>query len=295
MAIEIVGELRRGSGTVRRGENGRLNITMQVDFLVATDDPFTTREEVLLATPNAPIVGLTYGPLGISCVSKTANRSEINTLYWELSCEFDSAIENQEPNQEDPSNPDPTTWIPIWKLKPSLTDGGTIMQDYSTPPKPIVNTAGELYEPLTHRQIRLVGWTFNQFESASTTPDTIASRNNTINNNVFTKKLRGVNYEWGFNRFLLQVEEAELGYFAGFLCWNIQYTLTYNPENWVQLVYSHGYNYLDPADNTLKPWIKNDINIDGPLDSNGDKAVGPLGSAQTFRFYPSLDFGTFLR
>ena len=297
MASEIVGELRRGSGTVRRGENGRLNVTMQVDFLVVTDDKFTSREEVLLATANAPIVGLRYGPLGIPCVSKTANRSETNPLYWELSCEFDSAVENQEPNEENPDNPDPTTWIPIWTLKPSLTDGKTMIVDYSDPPQKLANTAGELYEPLTVAQRKLVSWTFNQFESASTDPMDIFNRHNTINSNGFEKRTRGINWTFGEEHFLCQIEEAELGYYAGFLCWNVQYTLTYSPEQWIKIVYSHGYNYLDPADNTLKAWIKNDININGPLlaDGNKDEAANALGDIQFFYMYPQLDFSTFLR
>lgn len=305
MASEIVGELRRGSGTVRRGENGRLNVTMQVDFLVVTDDKFTSREEVLLATANAPIVGLRYGPLGIPCISKTANRNETNPLYWELSCEFDSAVENQEPNDESPDNPDPTTWIPIWKIEPGLQDEGTTSTDFLG--KEYKNTAGEFYDPPMNYSVRTASWVFNQYEPASTSGITIMKRHMTVNNATFTKKLRGMGMSLEQYQYLMTVEEAELGYYMGFLCWNIKYRLSYNSAaykniltnitteiGWQTRVYSHGYNFWNGT--SLEPWLEKGINIDGPLDNNGGKGtVGGLGYAQDFLFYRPLDWSSFLR
>lgn len=303
MASEIVGELRRGSGTVRRGDNGRLNVTMQVDFLVVTDDKSTTREEVLLDTANAPIVGLNYGPLGIPCVSKTATRNETNPLYWELSCEFDSAIENQEPNAENPNNPDPTTWVPIWKIEPGLEDIGTWSRDYLS--QLYANTAGELYDPPVSRVARSASWVFNQYEPASTSGIEIMKRHNTVNDATFTKKLRGIGMLIEQYTYLMTVEEAELGYYMGFLCWNIKYKLHYKhfivtqnnvdtAMGWKTVLFSHGFNFWNGT--ALEPWLEKGINIDGPLDINGGKGtIGQEGHRQEFLFYKPLDWSSFLR
>lgn len=304
MASEIVGELRRGTGTVTRGDKGRLNVTMQIDFLVVTDDKFTSREEVLLATANAPIVGLNYGPLGIPCVSKTATRNETNPLYWELSCQFDSAVENQEPNPENPENPDPTLWIPIWKLDLSIEDGQSYPVDQLG--NSIKNTANEFYDPLPTRKHRLISWTFNQFEQASTTAVEISNRHMTVNNAPLVKIMRGQRYEWDQYAFLMSIEDAELGYYAGFLCWNIKYRLTYKrnmqpvvggpSENigWQTVYYSRGYNYLQAGE--LQPWMSKGTNINGPLDSVGAKAaLNSPGHKQLFLFYEPSNWSAFLR
>lgn len=306
MASQIVGELRRGSGTVSKGQNGRINVTMQIDFLVVTDDKFTTREEVLLETTNAPIVGLNYGPLGIPCVSKTANRNETNPLYWELSCQFDSAVENQEQDPNNPNNPDPTTWIPIWRLDLSVEEGESYPVDGAG--NSIKNTAGEFYDPLPTKKHRLISWSFNQYEPATTTAVDISNRHLTVNNAPFVKTMRGQTYTWDQYAFLMSVEEAELGYYLGFLCWNIKYKITYKRNmqpvvggpaaniGWQNVVYSRGMNYLSGGVGPLKPWMENGININGPLQSNGDKdTLGALGYKQLFLMYQPADWATFLR
>lgn len=302
MASQIVGELRRGSGAIRKQGKGEIVLTMQVDFLVVADDKFASREDILLNTPNAPIVGLNYGPLNIPCVGKNATRNETNPLYWELSCEFDSSFENQESDPNNPSNPDPTAWIPIWTLELSVEDGSTLTHDTNF--TPIRNTAGEYYEDLPKARQRLISWTFNQFEPASLSALDIALRHMTVNSVGFSKTIRGVTTTWDQYAFLLQVENAELGYYMGFLCWNIKYRLTYKRNMWTSgnlgwqtLTFSRGWNYLDQATGKLKPWIKDGINIYGPLQSNGDKdtAAGALGHEQIFLFYKPLDFRTFLR
>lgn len=286
MASEIVGELRRGSGAISRGDKGRLNLTMQVDFLVVSDDKFASREEILLFTQNAPVVGLQYGPLNATCISKTVERNETNPLYWEMKCEFDTAQEEQQQNPEDPQNPNPITWIPIWKLRLQTEDSETLWQDYDPAGfKTISNTAGELYDPLPNRKQTLISWVFNQFEDPGLSLAEISSRHNKIN----AGPIRGFP-QW---TLLCQIEDAELGWYNGFYAWNIAYLLTYRDDDWRTIAYSWGWNYLDNG--TLKPWLKDSVQVFGPLDANGGKAAWNTSGHLKYFFLTQTKSFSFLR
>ncbi len=139
MASEIFGEKRSGSGSVKQGSNNSLAFTSTVTFIVVTDSTSITREEVLLQTPGLPTVGLLYGPYQLVCTSKSCTRSEVNPLYWDVVCEFESNNEDQEQDQNNPSD-NPTTWIPIFKVDSFITKEKVITEDRTTPtPQKIAN------------------------------------------------------------------------------------------------------------------------------------------------------------
>ncbi len=258
---------------------------MSVDFLVVSDDKFASRESILLSTQNAPVVGLEYGPFLATCISKKVERKEEHANYWVMTCEFDSSKEEQQPDPNDPTNPEPTTWLPVWKLQISSEDSETMWVDY-TPAgaKTIANTAGELYDPLPNKKSTLVSWVFNQFENASQTLEDISSRHDRINSSA----IRG----FGQYKLLCQVEDAELGYYNGFPCWNVAYRLVYKRQTWKTKSYSWGWNYKDGG--VLKPYNANSINIFGPLDAAGGKGTAP-GELQEFILIEPINFNTFLR
>ena len=303
MASQIVGERRRTTATLSTGEKSRLNMTMSVTFLVVSDDKFARREEILLFTSNAPIVGLAYGPLGLRCISKSVERLEENALYWEMTCEFDSArddFENDPENPTDPENPgqpnpDPETWISIVNWNLSLESFQTVWRDWDN--EWYANTAGELITPLPTWQRTLCSAEFTQFESSSLSLQEIADRNNTINNAIFK----------GFpiHCLLLHVLNAEKGEYNGFKTWKVTYKLTYAPEyshggndvgGWIEPFYSFGWNYWDG--NRLQSYKENGQDIFGPLLENGNKTANPLNPTTAYAFtrrpYRQRDF-SFLR
>lgn len=286
MASQIVGELRRGSGSLSKGENGRLVLTMQVDFLVVSDDKFASREQILLNTENAPVVGIQYGPLLATCISKSVNRKEENPYYWEMTCEFDSSRTEQQPDQNDPNNPNPATWIPVWKLKLSSEDSETMWKDYDPAGEKIIaNTAKELLDPLPTKKSTVVSWVFNQFENSSLSLKTISDRHNKINS--------GAIFGFPQHTLLCQVEDAELGIYNGFYVWNIAYQLAYKEDKWTTKSYSWGDKFLDNG--KLSPYLNDKgQQIFGPLGQNGEKALGTDGWFQQFYLIKPASFG-FLR
>jgi hypothetical protein len=296
MASEIIDELRRGSGSVRKQDKGRITLSFTVDYLVVTDDKRTTREEVLLGTTNAPIVGLNYGPLGVVCVGKNAERSETNPLYWTLTCEFDSGTEEQQQDPTQPNNPDPTTWISIWKIDINDDREETLYEDFTSPTALMyTNTAGELYEPLTTVKKSVVSWKFTQFEPPTTTLVDLSDRHMHVNSTA----IRG----FPARSLLMSVREAELGYYNGFYAWTVPYSVAYNKDLWVDKRFSAGYNCLD-AGGKLQPYEVNGVQVFGPLKADGTRGVdaGPpesldwsLAHEQTFLPYPEIDFNTFIR
>jgi hypothetical protein len=237
---------------------------------------------------------LRYGPVGAVCVGKNAERSELNPLYWTLTCEFDTGTEEQQQDPAQPNNPDPTTWISVWKIDINDDRDETLYKDFTSPTAQVyTNTAGELYEPLTTVKKSVVSWKFTQFEPSSTTLVDISDRHMHVNSTA----VRG----FPARSLLLSVREAELAYYNGFYCWIVPYSVAYNKDLWVDIRYSAGYNYIDGA-GKLQPYEVDGIQIFGPLDAAGGQALNigllpdwPNAHQQTFLPYPELDFNTFIR
>ena len=274
-------------------------MTLTVTFLVVTDDKFASREDILLNTTNAPVVGMVYGPLGLQCVSKTIERMEEHALYWEMTCDFDSSQNEYEPDPQDPNNPDPVTWRTIIEWNTSLEDFRTWYFDYNG--DLYQNTAKELFDPLPVRKRTLLATEFTQFENSALDVRVFAGRNNKINSSPFLL--------FPTHCLLLNVLGATFGTYNGFPCWSVKYRITHAPQfthaggtqgGWITPYYSFGWNYLDPADNELKLYMTPKGNhIFGPLTSTGNKTANPPNAADAHQFtrrdYDQIDFNTFIR
>jgi len=299
MASQIIGEKRRTNATMQKAEKGRINLTMTIVFWVVSDDKFASREDILVNTPNTPIVGVRYGANGLRCISKSIERSEEHPLWWEMTCEFDSSDAEHQTDPQDPENPDPTTWQTIIEWNTSLEDFRTWYFDYNG--DLYQNTAKELFDPLPVRKRTLLATEFTQFEDSGLDVRVFAGRNNRINSSPFL--------QFPTHCLLLNVLGASLGMYNGFLCWSVKYRITHAPQfthaggtqgGWITPYYSFGWNYLDPADNKLKLYMTPGNNhIFGPLDANGNKTADPPNAADAHQFtrrdYDQIDFKTFIR
>jgi hypothetical protein len=283
MALSIIGEMRRGSATLRSEGEGGLSYGFSATLLVFSTEKTTSREEVFAFTPGLPIVGLGYGPFNAVCTSIKAERQESNPHYWHIECEF----ETRERQKQDPQNPspDPTTWLPIFRVDSFITKERVITTDKSTPPKKITNSADQTFdEPLT-QTTTLAQFSFTQFEDASQSLLTIMQRNDTVNASGFA----------GFTArtLLLYVTGAELGTYGGFPAWRVSYQVTFDPDTHdVKLLdkgtsYKSGGNVLPYLDST------NSYRIVGNLDGSGGQAATP--AVLTFKTKTELDFVTFIR
>lgn len=284
MPSEIIGEKRGGSGSVKRGDSSSLVFTSSVTFLVVTDSKSVTREEVLLQTPGLPIVGLLYGPYQLVCTSKSCTRSEVNPLYWDVVCEFESNKEDQKQDQNNPSE-NPTTWIPVFKVDSFTTKEKVITKDRTSPtPKTISNSAETPFEtPLTETKT-LAQFSFVQFENASQDLLTIMNRNDCVNKTSFAGR--------DARTLLLELTGAELGYFGGYQAWRVAYRCTYDPD-------THDVKMLDVGPVTLagqRCVDANGIPIIGNLDGSGNqKAAGLAPYEITFRIKREIEFADFIR
>lgn len=284
MPSEIVGEKRSGSGSVKQGSNNTLVFTSSVTFLVVTDSKSVTREEVLLQTPGLPIVGLLYGPYQLVCTSKSCTRSEVNPLYWDVVCEFES---NKEDQKQDPNNPsdNPTSWVPVFKVDSFTTKEKVITEDRTTPTaKTISNSAETPFEtPLTETKT-LAQFSFTQFENPSQDLKTIMDRNDCVNKTTFAGRAA--------RTLLLELSGAELGYFGGYQAWRVSYKCTYDPD-------THDVTMLDVGPVTAAGQRCVDVNgipIIGNLDGSGNqKAAGLPPYKITFRIKREIEFSDFIR
>lgn len=286
MSSEIVGEMRAGSGSIKRGDNYSLTYSSTYNFLVVTNDPFTSREEVLLSTPGLPVVGVVYGLINAICVSKDAKRNETNTLYWDVVCQFETgATKQQQDTQNNPDSDNPITWIPLFTIDTSegrlkvLTE----CKDGSGNTVKCVNTAKTPFrEPLT-RPRTLCSFSFSQFEDPSTKINTILDRNNCVNDVTFK--------DFAARTLRCNVVSAELGYFGQYNAWKVHYKMTYDPDKWDDKRLSVGPTQLDGS---ICKDLKNVGQIMGNLDIAGVQTFSDP-EEMVFRTHEEKTFSSFIR
>lgn len=290
----IVGEMREGSASIKKGKGTSLTFSSSFIFLVLTDDINTTREEVLLGTVGLPIVGVVYGLIQATCTAINAKRSSKNAFYWDVTCEFETGREDQQTNPADPDNPDPTTWFPVFVIDSFETKQRILTVD-KTPatasppgPKTCTNSANQPFgEPLTET-VTLCSYTFTQFEDPSQDINEIMDRNDTVNEVVFAGR--------DARTLKLNVTGAELGYYVGVPAWRVTYRVTYDRDTWDVPMLDVGPNQLSGTD--LIPCMdkENVFRVVGNLDGNGvqqDQNDDPY--VITFRTKTEIDFNDFIR
>jgi hypothetical protein len=283
MASVIVGEMRQGQASVKKGQGTTLTYTSQWHFLVVTDDKNTSREEVLFGTPGLPVVGLIYGAIQAICTGIDANRKKEEPTYWDVTCTFDTGSESQKQSASDPTSLDPTTWIPVFVVDSFETRDKVLKEDFSPTPKKCVNSAGsEFSEPLAVAET-LCSFSFTQFEDPSLTLNTILARNEKVNATTFL----------GYTprTLKLNVTKAEQGYFASVAAWRIEYRVTYDPSDWDE-------DRLDVGPLTLTGESCRDLNnkfkIVGNLNGSGVQTYGDP-AVITFRTKETIEFSSFIR
>jgi hypothetical protein len=283
MASQIIGEHRDGSGSVR-SDGKTITISSSIKYIVVSDDSNTTREEILLNTPGLPIAGLVYGPLQMRCTSKKADRKRESTYYWDVTCDFESGVENQRQDENNPSE-DPTTWIPVFSMDGTGSIQRVLTMDKSPTPKRCVNSANTRFsEPLVENK-SLGVIPFTQYEDPTIDINTFLDRCDTVNETSFAGRAA--------RTLLLKVPRAELGYYGNFVAWKVDYQMTYNRDTWDEKRLDVGPEQLN-GDPCLDK--KRTFKIIGNLDGSGvqqDQDVDPVEI--TFRTYDELDFNDFIR
>jgi hypothetical protein len=249
----------------------------------------------VLSTAGLPIVGVTTEPTGYAvCTSKNAVRRAENPLYWDVTCDFSSEVDDRSGSSGGPGSAEvgnnPELWVPIYETKywqytePVIkTTNGTL----------IANSAGEQFPTTTLVTKFLPMWEFFQIEPASLTDETILDRCDVINSTIFKGREP--------KTLLCTVLSSVIGRYYGSLRRLTQYQLKYKPDEWTLKKPDVGTRYYSIEQNKNVDYTIDEAGngtiINGPLDGAGGKANNGLGPAEILEFdiYTEVSFSTFLR
>lgn len=286
MTNTLVGQRRTGrDGSIRKAGK-RLLLEETYEFIVETDDKNADDKDILLNTTGVPIPGLTASDGGASlCVATRASRWPENPLYWTVTAEFSSDVqEDSSGSQSDPTG-NPTTWVPIAEL------GSTTYQFYDIADidgQPFRNSANYPFSSGIPIPRTLTTFEFEQFEPATTNASEIADRNETIN--------EGPYIGMPARTLKLTVNSSTLGFYYGYRVWRVSYTLTHKKENWLYRVLDMGPFYIDNNQNPPEVPFKvgnPERLVSGFLTPQGGKSNVP--TIKEFRTFEERNFGSFLR
>jgi len=130
-----------------------------------------------------------------------------------------------------------------------------------------------------------------QFDDPGLKLKNFLDRNDIVNTSAFT----ALGQTFAARTLLLEVQEAELGSYAGYAAWRAKYKVTYDPDTHdekrpdIGPFYKFGtpsqlFRYMD--DNNLFPMV-------GPLNGSGAKATDP--AELVFRCKKEVEFSTIIR
>lgn len=195
------------------------------------ENPFT-----VLSTTGLPRVGLSTLP-GLTaaiCTDVSPKQDTTSPYLWLADCEYSTATEKQDTND---SNPDPTTWLPIYGGKVE-TYPEVMHEDFSTPPKPYLNSAKcKFPEPLIINRPIIV-YDFFQYEANSVTDIQIGDRNDTINSDTVRSGM------FPIHTLKCTVSGFDRGYFYGMAAVKINYSVAYKKNKWLNRPLDMGYDSL---------------------------------------------------
>lgn len=286
MATLFKGEERGRRGRLEKTQDGHVYVetrTYVVTSNIRNESPYA-----VVATAGLPIVNLTIlAGSNARCRSLSPEQDKKAPHVWKVVAEFTTEPLDQKENPEDPNNPDPKQWIPVYKGTME-TYPEVMYQDQDG--LAYVNSAGDRFpEPLI-KQRPIIVYEFHQYEDPAITDKAIGDRSFSMNSSVF-KTFPA----W---TLLLTVKEFERGYFFGYEAVKIAYRLAYKegitvsgaPAGWRDTPLDVGYSYLPGAGGDK-------VNSHSLvfLNSNGTKkGVGATPDVKIFKAPKSSSF-SFLR
>lgn len=322
----IVGQ-KKGKKVKYQGGNGEFTVSIPLSFIVY-DESGVSKEGDILSTVGLPQLNRTWVIDGINstlvCRSKEAEQWDSNNKYWTVNCELVTADMPTLPGggggggSEENDPPDPKTWTPLINLEYETIERPIYTDIFGTP---ILNLAKRSYASPKTRKVLVPCITFTQYEDPNQRLIDILQRNESINVSSFFGGMVG---SW-----LLTVDDCDLGYKNGFLCWRIDYKIRYLTFN-ISLIQDYVYTNIATGqtvlatqagiveDGRISGWLdvlpqEDYIDVEGRpvVDINGNQIYGKLdvsgirvagtdqGTAQTIYLvhqeFPYLEFNGFLR
>lgn len=324
-------ERKRGKSITYRGGDGQIVVEWPLEYQVV-DTTETLTESQIIETAGLPkineIVQVDGSRIPVACKSKSANQDPQKKSHWTVMCMCDNlpgkasqALGTGE-SEDDPT--DPTQWTVVVDLS---FEQAELVVETDVFGNPIQNFADRPYaEPVIQRRLIPV-LSFTQYEQLATSLRDIYGRNDSVNDATFAGGVKG--------GWKLSVEDADIVYKNGILCYRVDYKIRYF-EKYVtnlatngqlftldsggnsvdvtgtDLVLSIGTEKVVGGWNPIRPQLDYiDINgapvvdakdnqILGKLDTSGVRASGATqGSALTYwllhQATPYQNFASFLR
>ncbi len=114
MATTLKGEERGRRGRLEKTKDGHVYVetrTYVVTSNIRTESPYA-----VVATSGLPLVNLSIlAGSNARCRSLTPEQDKKAPHVWRVVAEFTTEPLDQKENPEDPENPDPTQWIPVYR------------------------------------------------------------------------------------------------------------------------------------------------------------------------------------
>jgi hypothetical protein len=221
MTHQLIGEARQGGFSVK-SSGGVPTLVETYEYRVKADSINASRISVSF-TPGLPIVNQSISAFGLTtCRSKDATRDPINPLYWDVTCEFSSEVEeNQDRGGADEFGSDPVEWTPIYETR---FERMSEIVNVDVNGDPIDNSRNEMFPEGMTRTRFIPIWTFFQFEPPTVTDETIITRNEVVNSGTFKGRAA--------KTLLCTVVKSTIGFYYGQKLRFSQYELRYNVRTW---------------------------------------------------------------
>lgn len=276
---------------VKAGTGGKLSstakgyvYTQSLEYVVISDVKDETIFNVL-NTSGLPRIGFTSTAFADAVCRDLSPKQDPKQPYlWRVTADFTTEPLNQDTTGDDPDNPDPTAWVPLYKGTIE-TFPEVMFEDFSTSPKKYVNSAGKKFpEPLV-RNRPIIVYSFQQYIASTVTDAQIGEYNDTINLTTF----KG----FGADTLKCTIADFERGYFYGVSCTLLSVKVAYKRDKWLDRPLDMGYEYRPTAGAEAVASAGGklvSLATDGTLRSD---TLAPL--ALEFVPHKRVEFSTFLR
>ena len=271
-------------GNIRiRSNKGTAIIEETYSYIVKADSKTQSRLEIL-GTSGLPRVNADTASSGFTvCKAVNAVRREANPLYWDVTADFSSEVE-ENTNTNDPTITPPTEWVPVYETKFER------LQEIATKDRSgvkIANSAGVPYETGIQLSRFIPVWNFYQFDPATVTDFEVIAKNEVVNSAEFK--------DCAEKTLLCTIESSTIGFYYGNRVRLTYYSLKYNKNKWTHKRLDIGTSYKSGTD-LLDYTNTSGTIILGALDGSGGKqAVGTPPAEREFDMFEPVAFASFLR
>ena len=275
---------------IKKGRGGKLSST-EKGYVYTESQEYVVISDVkdesifnVLSTAGLPRIGFTTtGFASAVCRDLTPKQDTKSPYVWYVVADFTTEPLNQDTDGDDPDSPDPTAWIPRYTGGIETYEDALVL-DFSSTPKPYVNSAGTAFSNPLVRSRPIIVYNFQQYIAPTITDPQIGEFNDTINLTAFR----------GFDADTLKctISGFERGYFYGMDCTRLSVRVAYKRNTWLDKPLDIGYEYR-PAPGE-KPVSSAGRLVQ--LETNGterSKSLAPL--SLTFVPHKRIEFCNFLR